>query len=250
MPHQTQKLGPPCWDAAPIAALVESLGQPDFPDALLRTITGLVPADVCGAFRIGPGPAARATCLLTASRTDAAAARRSAERYAAGYWQHDPAFQAADRAGPAMLRLSWDAIRHDAFRTECYVDPKMVERMSIVCPNRDGSRLLVSIFRRRSTGFFTDGEAARWAQVAPVFAACVTKHAGLAERQACSAEGIGLSGRERDVALRLADGHTLKTIGHELGLALSTIETFRKRIYRKLGVASRVELLARLCHRH
>ncbi len=250
MPHHGQTPGEARLDPASVALLIESLGRPEFPQALLHAIAGVVPADVCGAFRIGSGPAARASCLLTASRLDAATARRSADRYAAGYWRHDPAFQAADRAGPSLLRLSWDAIRHDAFRTECYVDPKVVDRMSILCPSVGGDRLLVSIFRRRSTGFFTDGEAARWAQAAPVFAACVTKHAGLADMQACSTDGLGLSGRERDVAARLAAGRTLKAIGHELDLALSTVETFRKRIYRKLGVTSRVELLARLSRRH
>ena len=250
MPHHNRALGEALLSPASVVPLVESLGRPEFPQALLHAIAGVVPADVCGAFRIGSGPAARATCLLTASRVDVATARRSAERYAAGYWQHDPAVQAAGQAGPTLLRLSWDAIRHTAFRTECYVDPKVVDRMSILVPGVDGNRLLVSIFRRRSTGFFTDAEAARWAQAAPVFAASVTKHAGLAEMQACNTEGIGLSARERDVAARLAGGHTLKAIGHELGLALSTIETFRKRIYRKLGVASRVELLTRLSRRH
>ncbi len=249
MPHQSQT-GVLQWDPAAMASLIERLGQEAFPAALLHAITTVVPADVCGAFRIGSGPAPRASCLLTASRQDAATARHSAERYAEAYWQHDPAFQAARASGPAVLRLSWDAIRHEAFRTECYVNPRMVERMSIVCPSVDGSRLLVSIFRRRSTGFFTDAEAARWAQAAPVFAACVGKHAGLTEMQAGSTEGLGLSGRERDVAARLAEGHTLKTIGRELSLASSTIETFRKRIYRKLGVSSRVELLARLSRPH
>ena len=250
MPHHGQTLGEARLDPQSVASLIDSLGRPEFPEALLHTIARIVPADVCGAFRIGSGPAARATCLLTASRLDAATARRSAERYAGGYWQHDPAFQAAGQAGPALLRLSWDAIRHDAVRTECYVDTKMVDRMSILGASVNGSRLLVSIFRRRSTGFFTDAEAALWAEAAPIFAACVTKHAGLAEMQACNTDGIGLSGRERDVAARLAGGHTLKAIGRELGLALSTVETFRKRIYRKLGVASRVELLTRLNRRH
>ena len=249
MPHATQ-VQSQSWQPALTASLIDSLGRPEFPQALLHAIAGVVPADVCGAFRIGTGAGARATCLLTASRLDAAAARLSGERYAAGYWQHDPAFQAAGRTGATLLRLSWDAIRHTAFRTECYVTPQMIERMSIVSPGADGSRLLLSIFRRRSSGFFTENEAARWAQAAPVFAACVLKHAGLTERGTCSTDGVGLSGRERDVAARLAAGQTLKAIGMELGLALSTIETFRKRIYRKLGVASRVELLARLSRRH
>ncbi len=75
MPHQTQPLGLPHWAAPPLVSLIASIGRSDFPEMLLRSIAGIVPADVCGAFRIGAGPAARATCLLTASRMDAATAR-------------------------------------------------------------------------------------------------------------------------------------------------------------------------------
>lgn len=53
-----------------------------------------------------------------------------------------------------------------------------------------------------------------------------------------------LSERERQICLYLLRGHTLKSAAAELGVALSSAETYRKRAYEKLGVPSRARLVA------
>ncbi len=52
-----------------------------------------------------------------------------------------------------------------------------------------------------------------------------------------------LSHREKQIAVALGSGRTQQTIAQQLGLSPFTVGTFTKRIYRKLGVHSRVELL-------
>jgi len=56
----------------------------------------------------------------------------------------------------------------------------------------------------------------------------------------------GLSARETEVAALAADGFSVVAIAHRLGIAESTVSSHLKRVYRKLGVCSRVELVARL----
>ena len=56
----------------------------------------------------------------------------------------------------------------------------------------------------------------------------------------------GLSSRERQVAGYAALGHANKEIAYSLGLAVSTISSTLTQIRRKLGVASRVELVRML----
>ena len=55
-----------------------------------------------------------------------------------------------------------------------------------------------------------------------------------------------MSARETEVAVLAADGFSVVAIAHQLAIAESTVSSHLKRVYRKLGVCSRVELAARL----
>ena len=55
-----------------------------------------------------------------------------------------------------------------------------------------------------------------------------------------------LSARERQVATALARGLTIEEVAKEMGLARSTVSTMTKRLYRKLGVRRRAEMVTRL----
>ncbi|MCA3181849.1 MAG: response regulator transcription factor [Burkholderiales bacterium] len=52
-----------------------------------------------------------------------------------------------------------------------------------------------------------------------------------------------LSPRERDVARLLAEGHSHKAIARILGVAPTTIRTQTYRMYRKLGVRNRAQMV-------
>ncbi len=51
-----------------------------------------------------------------------------------------------------------------------------------------------------------------------------------------------LSNREREIMLKIAMGQKVKDIAAELGLSISTVFTYRLRIFEKLHVSSNVEL--------
>ncbi|MBX3250447.1 MAG: LuxR family transcriptional regulator [Myxococcales bacterium] len=55
-----------------------------------------------------------------------------------------------------------------------------------------------------------------------------------------------LTPREREVVALLISGASTRDIADRTGLTVSTINTYMKRIFAKLGVHSRVELVARL----
>jgi len=54
---------------------------------------------------------------------------------------------------------------------------------------------------------------------------------------------LGLSSREAEITQRVFDDLGTATIACDLGLAPSTVRTYLKRLYRKLGVRSRGELM-------
>lgn len=55
-----------------------------------------------------------------------------------------------------------------------------------------------------------------------------------------------LTPRERDVVGRLLSGASTRQIAQSTGLTVATVNTYLKRIFAKLGVHSRVELVARV----
>jgi two-component system response regulator NreC len=69
-------------------------------------------------------------------------------------------------------------------------------------------------------------------------------HARSGEPPASSGEGVPLTRREVDILRMLAKGYTNRQIGEEIGLSVRTVEGHRANVMGKLGVSSRVELVA------
>jgi len=60
------------------------------------------------------------------------------------------------------------------------------------------------------------------------------------------AERLGLSPRERDVVKGVIDDRTELGIGQALAISPHTVHTYLERIYHKVGVNSRTELVSRV----
>jgi len=61
-------------------------------------------------------------------------------------------------------------------------------------------------------------------------------------------DAAGLSPREREVMMLLLHGDSRKTVAAKLQLSVHTVADHLKQIYRKLGVTSRAELMAKFIH--
>ncbi|MDF2114537.1 helix-turn-helix transcriptional regulator [Roseiarcaceae bacterium H3SJ34-1] len=227
-----------------IGPVVMAIGTSQFPEKLFASLTRLMPVDHCAAFQIFQvaHPAKR---IFSASRTDADFAMRASHRYADEYWLHDPCLKTRDTGSLAILHQCWNAIPHSAFREECYVAPQVVDRLSILMGLSDGDRILLSMFRHRKTGFFSEWETDSLRKMARVLVACVVKHASFAGAVQTPAKTC-LSNREQAVADLLIAGLTVDSVARSLSLSPSTIETYRKRLYAKLDVRSRVALASRI----
>ena len=57
--------------------------------------------------------------------------------------------------------------------------------------------------------------------------------------------GVSLSARERDVVRQVVDGASNDEIGGRLGISSRTVESHLRRLFERVGVASRTELAAR-----
>lgn len=60
-----------------------------------------------------------------------------------------------------------------------------------------------------------------------------------------SLESLGLTNREAELLLGIAQGQTNKQLAENLSISPLTLKTHMQRLYRKLGVKSRAEALSR-----
>ncbi len=61
---------------------------------------------------------------------------------------------------------------------------------------------------------------------------------------------LGLSPREQEIVRAIFDDLTEARIGGRLGISSHTVHTYVERLYRKLDVRSRGELMVRVFHTH
>lgn len=73
--------------------------------------------------------------------------------------------------------------------------------------------------------------------------ASVSPEEALCQRCAVLAERYGFTPREGDIFLLLAQGHTMPAVSERLFVSESTVKSHVKRIYQKLGIHTRSELL-------
>jgi DNA-binding NarL/FixJ family response regulator len=68
-------------------------------------------------------------------------------------------------------------------------------------------------------------------------------HASPPPRHSGKRQTTQLTGREREVMVRVAEGYTNSQIAAELGLGVKSIETYRSRVMEKLGLTCRSDLV-------
>lgn len=130
----------------------------------------------------------------------------------------------------------------------------------VVCGQAAEDLYAVAALRSRETGEFADEELKTLANSADVLIAVCAKHAALhwdkenAAAQFGSVEKIeenlrrsdwGLSERELQVSARILYGISAYGIALDLGLGEETVATYRKRLYARLRLGGRHELLQR-----
>lgn len=166
-------------------------------------------------------------------------------------------YPAAPRRGDmAVQRVRPDDIGSGEFRRRFFDEPGIIERISIIERGARGWRGL-NVARHRSDGAFSDRELDALAGLARL-ALPMLPHAGASRAEAAlTSEQLeerfarrcpALTPRERQVCARAAIGLSIEATAIELGIAKTSVVTFRQRAYRRLGVTSPFELCALVAH--
>ncbi len=181
--------------------------------------------------------------------------------YSLIYKQLDPIgelYPAARRRGDMVVqRVRPFDIGSAEFRRRFFDEPGIIERISLVERDANGWRGL-NVARHNSQGFFSERELDALAGLArlalpmlPLAGPSGSVEATITAAQLEERFGRrwpALTLRERQVCARAAIGLSVEATAIELGIAKTSVVTFRQRAYRRLGVTSPFELCGLVAH--
>jgi len=181
--------------------------------------------------------------------------------YLKWYLRLDPvcdAYQAApDLSNVALQRVRPLHIASAGFRRRIFDDAGIVERVSVIQRGPDAWRVM-NVARHASHGCFTDTEVDALIGLAclvlPMLPLNQRRLADSAQPTVAQLESrfavrfAALPQRERQVCARAAVGMSVEATAADLGIAKTTVVTYRKRAYERLDVKSPYELRALVTH--
>lgn len=181
--------------------------------------------------------------------------------YRKWYLRLDPvgdAYRAAPEcSNVVMQRVHPSDIVSPGFRRRFFDDAGIVERISIIQRGADAWRA-INVARHSSAGCCSDDEISSL-----IGLACLVLPMLPLNRQRKSAPAPlsverleerfarryrALTLRERQVCARAAMGMSVEATARDLGIAKTSVLTYRQRAYQRLGVASPIELCALVTH--
>jgi DNA-binding CsgD family transcriptional regulator len=249
-----------------LTALTRALGRGAFEQELIELLNLVLPIDHCVVFTYSEDGLGH---LFTHGRMPADIAQKLADDYIERYHERDPMFErlidgnAPERLYPLDLQSSYDP----AYRNHFFDRNDLVCKASTIGRVEHGS-VLCNFYRMGTSGPYSQEDWTRLERILPLITAFISAHYELVRISAAPAPGpetrnrtrslvhtiIGkrlppfdrLTLRESQICERILLGYTSVGIGLDLDIALSSVLTYRKRAYEKLGVTSQNELFA-LC---
>ena len=245
--------------AARFGEAVEEIGTPRFEAALLAALEQVAPIDWTAGVSMRAGEALSPFGI--ASRHALSAARSFTRHYLADHYSFDPNYKELKRAAYRRQLL---VLRHDPrkltsrrYEQRFYQGVGVADKISFLW-GAGGVGFYFNLYRLTGHGHFSAADQAGLTALAPLAASLVTRHVGRSRIEAALGGGdpvqiaqavaalLGpeLSPRERSVLACVLRGMSNAGIALELGVAPTSVITFRKRAYQKLGISSLAELFA------
>lgn len=247
-------------DATILASVIEAIGEPRFPEALLEAIHSVCSFD--SALVVLYAAHRRPDILI--DRLSHARRENTAERYIAGAYLLDPFYIHAKKAKqPKLLRMR-DIAPKDFDTSDYFVSyykqSAVVDELNYVVPLKDGRTFAISFERSSLLSPFSECERERCAALLPVIAAAVNKHVAMPEvvlpanaadreheRLVAILRSFGanvLTPRECHVVELMLNGHSANAIANLLEVSVETVRVHRRNIYEKLNISSLAELFS------
>lgn len=250
-------------DLSRATALVSAVGSSDvnaFASEVMKTLGDVAAVSQCTVFAYEFGN--RPRTMSVADHRGGRYLRDVADTYAKRFYALD-GNQKIVASGPRKLgaavllhQQTSEDIEHEAYRAACYQQPNVSDRLSLLLQPADDIWLSVNLYRDRSGGRFNPGEITQIEALAPLIAHSAKHHYALSGQVQMGIPQLmlarlrsvcpDLSKRELDVLRGVLEGLTARDIGDMMGIKPSSVVTYQKRAYRRLGISSQRQLFA-LC---
>jgi DNA-binding CsgD family transcriptional regulator len=238
-----------------ITPAVLAIGRPTFPQVLIGALRRVADVGHCMVFSFEGERSAN--CLLDAGNIPIG--RDLGVAYSGHFFQSDPNRDAIlsgqANATPVLLPTFARRMYRNSYRKIFFEDSDIVDKCATAIWVED-TCFYVNFYRVTSQGRFGRNEVQRLMAVAPAVSAAVARHfqrdeavegdpAQSLKRLFTSATPFAaLTGREKEVCLRILSGFSSEAIASELGISLHSALTYRKRAYEKLGISAQNELFS------
>jgi DNA-binding CsgD family transcriptional regulator len=241
------------------AALIDAVGQAEFPARLLQALFAAIPIDTAFIVAHAPG---RPPVMLEEGRV-LPERREEVRRYLAGPYLLDPVHLACvDGRRRGLVRLADiapDRFQESEYYRSFYASHGLADEVNILVGMEGAGGIALSMGRIAAHGPFERHELAALASIEPLIGAAARRHwaagpvpgdgAGQAlhahlERAFNRFGGDCLTEREAEVARLILRGHSSKSVAHELAISADTVRVHRKNIHAKLGINSQGELFS------
>jgi DNA-binding CsgD family transcriptional regulator len=238
-----------------ITPAVLAIGRPTFPQALIGALRRVADVGHCMVFSFAGER--HANCLLDAGNIPIG--RDLGVAYSGHFHLSDPnrdaIFEGQANAAPVLLPTFARRMYSDSYRKIFFEDSDIVDKCATAIWVED-TCFYVNFYRITSQGRFAREEVQRLMEVPPAVSAAVARHfqqnvtpeddpaLQLKALFANAAPFVALTGREKEVCLRILSGFSSEAIAAELGISLHSALTYRKRAYEKLGISAQNELFS------
>jgi DNA-binding CsgD family transcriptional regulator len=223
--------------------LIDALGTPDFPRQMFASVERMLDGAAAAVYSFG-GP--RGTRLVIGDwQGRGPTLTRHTGEYVVRYAANDPARRAVREGSVVTTCLRREELPHPGHRA-LLEEAGFSWRVATLFPAGSGGwyglHVLLPSRRGPSGAAFR-----RFSRAAPVFGSLIARHLRGPEvesrlRVLCPA----LTTREVAVCNALLRGSSAPQVADALGVRVSSVHTYRKRAYAKLGIGSLPELFQRL----
>jgi DNA-binding CsgD family transcriptional regulator len=231
-----------------------AIGSDAFPQTLISALRRAAGVGHCMVFSFAG--ARSAACLLDVGNIPIGGDLGIAysEHFHLSDPNRDAVFEGQAQAAPILLPNFARRMYSDSYRKIFFDDSDIVDKFASAIWV-DDTCFYVNFYQITAQGRFSRDQIARLTAIAPVVTAAVARHF---QRDAVETDPMdrlkalfttaepfaALTGREKEVCLRILSGLSSEAIAAELGISLHSALTYRKRAYDKLGISAQNELFA------